>query len=291
MLFFGVTSQAVNAAIRQVNSDKIGFCISENQVGTKTKGYSGLSISDFENTDLFTFRDHSNTSNEYLENQMGLSGVHLDVFKTTPGKTIDFYIQETIRLVKYVKKLNPLIQIEIGTEEAVFKYQEWSFDLFAHKVADAVGNNVDYLVLQGGEYVDCLNNTSNINDIEFFKRQIKACKDYGWKSKLHNCDFLSIWDLKRRQNFGIDCFNISPEVAYIQNKQFIAKHPDKKYEVLTRILAADLDIYRWFKKRNPTQDEAILGNLHYVHPYLLCDFNEERDEIQNYISTLLSELF
>lgn len=255
MMYFGVTSRNALKAIQYVNSPEVGLTVSTNQVGMNS-GYAGVPIAELPK-DIYKYRDHCTAECQDLPKEGSyFEGIHLDVFKegcTTLDEVID-------RIKLKISCCNS--KVEIGTEESVFPYP--NLDFFERLAAEFMFNSrVEYIVVQGGEFVDCLKNIGDYRDD--LAEQCEIAENFGLKSKAHNCDFLSDDSLRLRLSSGVTSFNFGPQLAVLENRYNLSKLSNEEKEGLLKKIHSSLNAKRWFKTCTPSNEDILLMNLHYVY--------------------------
>lgn len=266
MIFFGITSVNTLNAILDMS---VGLTISEHQVNSEG-GYSGLKNDDLKNIKLLKNRDHCRCTEENLLKQIDFfDEIHLDVFKYDKINSVNEAIYLLEKYIDFCLSHNSNLKFEIGTEESVFKYPAD----FLEELLKIRSTGIKWVVVQGGEYVDCLSNKNRF--VDNLKEQCDLVHSYGFLTKAHNCDFLPIEDLISRKYCGVDGFNFGPEISFFENKILLQQlSEDKKQDILEKI------DNRWFKDCNPTNDDLLLGNLHYHYSSVS---NSIESKIKNFI--------
>lgn len=266
MISFGITSRNTLNALLDID---VGLTISEHQVNDEV-GYSGLKNEDLKNIKLLKNRDHCRCTEENLLKQVDFfDEIHLDIFKYDKIDSVSEAIYLLEKYIDFCLSHNPNLKFEIGTEESVFKYPED----FLEKLLKIQAHNIKWVVVQGGEYVDCLSNKNRL--VDNLKEQCDLVHSYGFLSKAHNCDFLPIEDLIKRKECGVDGFNFGPEISFFENQILLEGLSDDQQSDILRMVDR-----RWFKDCQPTNHDLLLGNLHYF-------YSLQSDEIKDSIKTFI----
>ena len=96
--------------------------------------------------------------------------VHIDPWKKYP--TFDLGLKETIKMIEYCYDLNPNIQYEVGTEEAIRQFKSYELEDLVHelksKLNPEIYNQIKYLVIQSGTSLKGTNQTGNYDSDRLF---------------------------------------------------------------------------------------------------------------------------
>lgn len=166
--------------------------------------------------------------------------VHVDPFRVS-NNMLDAAKKTTLIVQKLWDK-NKNLMYEVGTEEAIYKYQpddlKWFLDYLKMSLGIAF-KQIKYAVVQSGTGLDLSTRTNTGN---FSKRRlknfIKVVKNYGIMSKEHNGDYLiDSFDVELRFECGLDAINIAPEFGQIESEYYLEECSkdselfDKLYEI------------------------------------------------------------
>lgn len=132
-------------------------------------------------------------------------------------------LEETKKAILYCLNLNPLIEIEIGTDENTgANYSE-------RKLAE-IERDIDFFknlcsptfyVVQTGSLVKEINQVGTFN-APFIKKVATLFKKKELKLKEHNADYLAKKDIQLRKGI-VDAQNIAPQLGVIQTQIVITK--------------------------------------------------------------------
>jgi hypothetical protein len=152
---------------------------------------------------------------------------HLDVIHIDPWKKYPIFsegLEETIKMIEYCYNQNPNIQYEVGTEEAIRRFEPYELSDLIHQLKfrlnSKVFNQIKYLVIQSGTSLKGTNQTGNYDSIRL-EEMIKVCKLNNLISKEHNGDYIPISIIKEKFNLGLDSINIAPEFGLIETLTYI----------------------------------------------------------------------
>lgn len=145
--------------------------------------------------------------------------IHIDVWKKYPN--YEDGLQKTIEFLELGYKLNSNLFFEVGTEEAIRRFETDELDRLMQDLKDRVSenifNNIKYLVVQSGTALSENKNIGQYNPLRL-KEMISICKKWNKISKEHNGDYISNDDLISKSELGLESINIAPEFANIQTK-------------------------------------------------------------------------
>ena len=172
-------------------------------------------------------RDHGG-ENQGLEQDDGLQSfirdnqnfnlIHIDPFRVS-NNMLDA-AKRTTTIIQCLYESNKDTMYEVGTEEAIYKYQpdelRWFLEYLKLGLGDAF-NQIKYAVVQSGTGLDLSTRTNTGN---FSKRRlknfIKVVKKYGLMSKEHNGDYLTdSFDVELRFECGLDAINIAVSYTHL----------------------------------------------------------------------------
>jgi hypothetical protein len=144
--------------------------------------------------------------------------IHIDPWKKYPD--LNDGIQWTIEMINFCYNLNPNLEYEIATEEAIrpFTIEELEKIIIEIKKSlhEDVYAKIKYCVVQCG---NALGNGTNIGvfDELKLKKMLKLVSKYNFVSKEHNGDWVSLDMIKKKQEIGLKCINIAPEFGEIES--------------------------------------------------------------------------
>jgi len=180
---------------------------------------------------LIIERDHAGVgqgdTNEY--DSYNIDAISVDIIHIDPWKKYPLFndgLNETIVNIKHIYNLNQDVLFEIGTEEAIRKFDVDELHEFVTKLKDNLTENefknIVYLCIQSGVGLDLINrkNTGTF-DLCKMKQMIDVGKKFNMRSKEHNGDYLSIDNIKMRFDNGLDSINIGPELIQIETDVYL----------------------------------------------------------------------
>ena len=209
---------------------------------------------------------------------------YMDIIHIDPWKKYQTYedgLNETIKAINYCYNENPNLFFEIATEEGIRRFDVDELEGFIldlqKKIKPEIYKKIKYLVVQCGTG---LLEASNIGqyDKDRLKRMCELCKKYGFISKEHNGDWVSVDLMREKFDLGLDCINVAPELGQIETKAILKSinnlnDCNKKQELFEKFYKICLESNKWVKwvskDFNPSENKEKLINIcgHYVFSY------------------------
>lgn len=229
--------------------------------------------------------------------------IHIDPWKKYPAFNLG--LEETIKMIKFCYKLNPNIQYEVGTEEAIRRFESYELaDLMHHlqnRLSPEIYKQIKYLVIQSGTSLKETNQTG-IYDSNRLKDMISVCKNFGVLSKEHNGDYIPIETIKEKFALGLDSINIAPEFGLIETQTYLDAIGDNKelFEKFWKICYLSNRWKKWVNSDfNPNENKIKLIKIcgHYVlsNPNFISDiksnFTDIDNKIKNNVINKLNQLY
>ena len=225
-----MSKNVVDAVIEftEETNNKIGFIPSRRQVeynGGYVNNWTTEEFSDYVNGKVPIERDHGGAGQGYKDDDgyksfrydcQNFDIFHIDPWKAYPN--FDDGLKETLATINYIHNMNPNTLFEVGTEEAIRKFNPNDLDKLLEELSHfEFFDNIKYAVVQSGVGLDLGKrvNTGNF-DLNRLKDFIRVCKRWGKLSKEHNGDYLTNEDIKVRFDAGLDSLNIAPEFGQLE---------------------------------------------------------------------------
>ena len=197
--------------------------------------------------------------------------IHIDPFRVATNISTAAAI--TGNMIKQIWSRNQNIMYEVGTEEAIFKYQPEDLDQFLNYLLNSLPkeqfDKIKYAVVQSGTGLDLSTrtNTGNFNKRRL-KKFIKVVKKYGLMSKEHNGDYLiDSFDVEVRFESGLDAINIAPEFGQIESEYYL-EQCRKNNVLFDRLYEICYNSGKWKKWVSNidriSKDQLIMTSCHYV---------------------------
>jgi hypothetical protein len=274
-----------------------------------TKGFSTYVKDNTSN--IILKRDHSGPSQGQSEDDgyksltedcKYLDLIHIDPWKRYPAFNLG--LKETIRMIEHCYDLNPNIEYEVGTEEAIRRFEPYELDELISglksKLDPEVFAKIKYLVIQSGTSLKGTTQTGAY-DSDRLLNMINIAKKHNLISKEHNGDYIPVSIIKEKFNLGLDSINIAPEFGLIETQTYLDNI--KEDIILDKFFNICYESKKWVKWVNndfdPFTNKIDLIKIcgHYVlsTPQFLYDiksnFPNIDKEIQNNINNKLNELY
>ena len=312
--FIGVMSKNIVDNIIKFaseNNEDITLIPSRRQVDYDRGYVNNWTTSEFvsyvkeKNKNIKIERDHSghsqgtNEDDGYLSLKIDceyMDIIHIDPFK----KFQDFNegLEETIKMIEFCYNLNNKIEFEIGTEEAIRKFEVDELDKFVKELKNRLSNQIfsqiKYLVVQAGTSLNEKTNTG-VFDEEKLKNMIKISKKYNLISKEHNGDWVDNETIFKKYNCGLECINIAPEFGEIETSVYLKYF--KEYNLFNDFYDICFKSNKWKKwvsssfipENNKEKLILICGHYTFSYPSFLKlkEILIEKSKIQ--IDDLISE--
>lgn len=227
---------------------------------------------------ILLVRDHSGPQQGQL-NDDGYESLkedckHLDIIHIDPWKKYPAFnlgLKETIRMIEYCYELNPNIQFEVGTEEAIRRFEPYELSDLVHQLKSRltleVFNQIKYLVIQSGTSLKGTNQTGNYDSTRL-KEMIEVCRQNNLISKEHNGDYIPVSIIKEKFDLGLDSINIAPEFGLIETQTYLDNiKEDNIFNEYWKICFESKKWEKWVNKDfNPyiNKEELIKICGHYV---------------------------
>jgi hypothetical protein len=236
--FIGPMSRNVVDAINEFTQEtgkQIGLIPSRRQVewdGGYVNNWTTKEFSEY-SKNLILKRDHSGPGQGYIDDDgfksleedcKYFNYIHIDPWKKYPK--YEEGLEWTINMIEFCYNLNPNIQYEIGTEEAIRKFEPEELDMLLNdlhvRLNEEIFNQIKYLVIQSGTSLQENTNTGEYNRDKLLA-MVKVAKSWNLLSKEHNGDYISEDLIKEKMSLGLDSINIAPEFGLIETKTYLGE--------------------------------------------------------------------
>ena len=179
--------------------------------------------------------------------------IHIDPWKRYPAYPDG--LDWTVNLINFCYELNPNIEYEVGTEEAIRPFEAEELETLlkdlAKKLKPQVYNKIKYLVVQTGTSLKGVNNTGEY-DKERLLDMVSVADRYHLLSKEHNGDYIPVSLINEKMSLGLNSINIAPEFGLIETQTYLDHiDSDEKLEKFWRIC---FESGRWKKWVDATFD-------------------------------------
>ncbi len=235
-----MSKNVVDCVIKHGQEHSIGLIPSRRQVdfsGGYVTGWNTETFSSYvkkKNSSVLLCRDHGGAeqgqvsddgNKSFRTDAQYLDLIHIDPFRVS--ETIHQAAEKTADIIEKIFKVNPNIMYEVGTEEAIFKYQpedlNWMLGYLKIRLRMEYFNQIKYAVVQSGTRLDLATRT-NIGNYNNTRLQnfIEIVKNFDLMSKEHNGDYLTdSFDVEVRFASGLDAINIAPEYGQIESEFYL----------------------------------------------------------------------
>ena len=197
--------------------------------------------------------------------------IHIDPWKKY--QNLRYGIKSTIDMIMFCDKLNPNLQYEIGTEQAIreFSVEEIEYIIIniKEKLFPALFNKIKYVVIQCGTELCEGNNTGTLNKDKLVK-MLELAKKYNLIAKEHNGDWVSATSVKEKSKLGLSHINIAPELAEVETK-IILKNIKNNMEDYDKVYTLCYNSDKWKKWVSDSfipeenKESLILFSCHYIY--------------------------
>jgi len=285
----------------------IGFIPSRRQVewnGGYVNNWTTKQFAEYVNGRLPIKRDHSGPGQGYTDDDgfeslkedcKYLDYIHIDPWKKYPK--YDDGLDWTVKMIEFCYELNPNIQYEIGTEQAIREFDADELDDFVNDVNKRlpfqIFKKITHLVIQSGTSLKGNVNTGEY-DSERLTEMVDVASKWGLISKEHNGDYIPVELIKEKMSLGLDSINIAPEFGLIETISYIESNID-----IDKFWKICYDSKRWVKwvddSFDPINQKEDLIKIcgHYVlsHPDFISIKPDIDDVIKQNVKKKLYELY
>lgn len=228
--------------------------------------------------------------------------IHIDPWKKHPAFNLG--LKETIRMIEYCYELNPNIQFEVGTEEAIRRFETYELSDLVHqlksRLSPQIFDQIKYLVIQSGTSLKGTNQTGNYDSTRL-DEMIEVCKQNNLISKEHNGDYIPVSIIKEKFNLGLDSINIAPEFGLIETQTYLDNIKDDViFNKYWEICYGSNKWVKWVNKDfDPIKNKIDLIKIcgHYVLSYpdflkdIKSNFPDIDEKIKNNVKNKLNQLY
>lgn len=285
----------------------IGFIPSRRQVewdGGYVNNWTTKQFAEYVNDRLPIKRDHSGPGQGYTDDDgfeslkedcKYLDYIHIDPWKKYPK--YDDGLDWTVKMIEFCYELNPNIQYEIGTEQAIREFDVDELDALVSDINKRlpfqIFKKITHLVIQSGTSLKGNVNTGEYNS-ERLEGMVEVASKWGLISKEHNGDYIPTELIKEKMSAGLDSINIAPEFGLIETISYIESNID-----VDKFWKICYDSNRWVKwvddSFDPINQKEDLIKIcgHYVlsHPDFISIKPDIDDVIKQNVKKKLYELY
>jgi len=265
------------------HSQPIGLIPSRRQVdycGGYVNKWNTKSFSEYlKNKKVLLCRDHGGPKQglevddgikSFMDDCDNLDLIHIDPFRES--ESIYEAAEKTIYYIKLCFLKNPNVLYEVGTEEAIFRYEpeqlSWFLTCLKIFLSEEEFAQIKYAVVQSGTRLDLSTrtNTGNFNNGRLLNF-IEVVKNFGLMSKEHNGDYLiDSFDVETRYASGLDAINIAPEFGQIESEFYLEQTKGSSlFDVLYEICYTSGKWKKWIPDvGRVSKEQIIITCVHYI---------------------------
>jgi hypothetical protein len=289
-------------------NNHVGYIISENQVNPNG-GYTGWTLGTLKYTsdnNIPIWRDHSSCDKILEDDSLKLDGIHLDVIKCNKDNkygTLEDFVQTTIdteACIEYCIRRNLKLDFEIGTEEAIFKYET---DYLENILADLCDLNylryVKFAVIQCGTSLKDGKNIGEYNPSRLADF-CALCKTYDVLPKEHNGDFVDNKIIKEKQFISKNQLhiNIAPEIGSIQSLSVYDQLNKEDRNLFYMLVKCNHNVAKWLSGNQLEERDIVSIGGHYIFNTVAykelqskVDMYTVKRDIQNFLLGKISAIY
>jgi len=281
-----MSKNVVDCVIKHGQKHSIGLIPSRRQVdfsGGYVNGWNTEIFSSYikkKNSSILLCRDHGGAEQGQVSDDgnksFGTDAQYLDLIHIDPfrvSETIYQAAEKTADIIEKIFEVNPNIMYEVGTEEAIFKYQpedlNWMLGYLKIRLRMEYFNQIKYAVVQSGTRLDLATRT-NIGNYNNTRLQnfIEIVKNFDLMSKEHNGDYLTdSFDVEVRFASGLDAINIAPEYGQIESEFYLemCSKDNALFEQLYKICYNSGKWKKWISDvSRVSKSQIVMTCCHYI---------------------------
>lgn len=278
-----MSKNVVDCAIKHSQKYPIGLIPSRRQVdycGGYVNNWTTKTFYEYlKDTKILLCRDHGGPKQglelddgveSFSDDCSNLHLIHIDPFREC--ESIYEAAERTVSYIKFCFSINPNVFYEVGTEEAIFKYEpeqlSWFLTCLKVFLSEEEFSKIKYAVVQSGTGLDLATrtNTGNFNNGRLLNF-IDVVRSFGLMSKEHNGDYLiDSFDVETRYASGLDAINIAPEFGQIESEFYLEQCKGSSlFDALHEVCYNSGKWKKWIKDINRVSKEQIIMTCcHYV---------------------------
>jgi fructose/tagatose bisphosphate aldolase len=244
-------------------------------------------------------RDHSGPGQGQYEDN-GISSLiddckYLDLIHIDPWKKYSKYeegLEWTIDMIKLCNAINPNLEYEVGTEEAIRRFEVSELNQFLQDLKTHLNiklfKKIKYLVIQSGTSLKGTTQTGEY-DSQRLSDMIAVAKKHDLLSKEHNGDYIPVSVIKEKFDLGLDAINIAPEFGLIETQTYLDNI--KEDSILDKFFNICYESKKWVKWVNEDFDPftnkidliKICGHYVLSNPQFLSEIKSQFPNIDKQI--------
>lgn len=278
-----MSKNVVDCVLEHGQQHCIGLIPSRRQIdycGGYVNNWSTKTFSEYIGKNVLLCRDHGGELqgknpddgiDSFIEDCNYFDLIHVDPFRTS--KSIENAAEKTRFLINKLWNQNSKIMYEVGTEEAIFKYQpnelRWFLNYLKEGLSKNQFNQIKYAVVQSGTRLD-LSTRTNIGNFsnKRLDKFIRVVKEFNLMSKEHNGDYLTdSFDVETRFERGLDAINIAPEYGQVESEYYLeeCKKDKEMFEQLYQMCYNSRKWEKWISDISRIKKEQLIMTCcHYI---------------------------
>ena len=268
-------SKNIVDVVIELQSENLGLLPSRRQIdynGGYVNNWNTQTFSEYvkKSSDLIIERDHSGAEQGILNNDeyisLGIDSNYIDIVHVDPWKkykNLEDGISETVEYIKFIHNKNKNVKFEVGTEESIRKFSPEELNHFIQELKNRLSKdefeNIEYVCIQSGVSLDIVEqkNNGDFNRDRLIK-MIDITFKYGKKSKEHNGDYLSNYEIKKRFNDGLDSINIGPEIVQLETQLYLDNFTDAQLQEFYQVCLESKKWEKWVTEDFDTTNKKML---------------------------------
>jgi len=278
-----MSKNVVDCAIEHSQQHLIGLIPSRRQIdycGGYVNKWSTKQFSEYlKGTKVLLCRDHGGPKQgtdlddgleSFFDDCDNLDLIHIDPFRDSVD--ILTAAQKTVYFLKMCFAKNPKVFYEVGTEEAIFRYEPEDLDYFLSYLKESLTeeefSKIKYAVVQSGTRLDLSTRTNigNFNNVRLLNF-ISVVQSHKLMSKEHNGDYLiDSFDVQVRYDSGLDAINIAPEFGQVESEFYLEVCKNSSlFDTLYDICYTSGKWKKWISDESRiSKDQIIMTCCHYI---------------------------
>ena len=268
-------SKNIVDVVIELQSENLGLLPSRRQIdynGGYVNNWNTQTFSEYvkKSSDLIIERDHSGAEQGILNNDeyisLGIDSNYIDIVHVDPWKkykNLEDGISETVEYIKFIHNKNKNVKFEVGTEESIRRFSPEELSHFIQELKNRLSKdefeNIEYVCIQSGVSLDIVEqkNNGDFNRDRLIK-MIDITFKYGKKSKEHNGDYLSNYEIKKRFNDGLDSINIGPEIVQLETQLYLDNFTDAQLQEFYQVCLESKKWEKWVTEDFDTTNKKML---------------------------------
>jgi hypothetical protein len=154
--------------------------------------------------------------------------IHIDPWKKY--NSLEEGAKETLKMIKYCHDINPAVEFEIATEEAIRRFETFELRYLLNFLRDnldhSIYKKITYLVIQSGTSLKGTQQTGKY-DRDRLEDMLEISSEFNMISKEHNGDYIGVNIIRDKFLNGLNSINIAPEFGLIETMTYLSELEEK----------------------------------------------------------------